>query len=139
MGQLSGGEKVRLSLCKMLQTRPNLLILDEPTNHMDIIGKEALEQMLREYAGTVLFVSHDRYFISRIATGILEFSQEGVQQYKMDYEEYLAQKQKEAAGLVGAGDRRSPQGLWRMTVLAAKRGRGSGREENRQYSRQFLP
>ncbi len=101
MGQLSGGEKVRLSLCKMLQTRPNLLILDEPTNHMDMIGKEALEQMLREYAGTVLFVSHDRYFISRIATGILEFSQEGVYQYKMCYEEYLAQKRKEAAGLVG--------------------------------------
>lgn len=101
MGQLSGGEKVRLALCKMLQTRPNLLILDEPTNHMDIIGKEALEQMLKEYAGTVLFVSHDRYFISRIATGILEFSQEGVQQYKMGYEDYLAQKQKEADGLVG--------------------------------------
>ena len=101
MGQLSGGEKVRLSLCKMLQTRPNLLILDEPTNHMDIIGKEALEQMLKEYAGTVLFVSHDRYFISRIATGILEFSQEGVTQYKMGYEDYLAQKQKEAEGLVG--------------------------------------
>ena len=101
MGQLSGGEKVRLSLCKMLQTRPNLLILDEPTNHMDIVGKEALEQMLREYAGTVLFVSHDRYFISRIATGILEFSQEGVHQYKMGYEDYLAQKQKEADGLVG--------------------------------------
>ncbi len=101
MGQLSGGEKVRLSLCKMLQTRPNLLILDEPTNHMDIIGKEALEQMLKEYTGTVLFVSHDRYFISRIATGILEFSQEGVYQYKMGYEDYLAQKQKEADGLVG--------------------------------------
>lgn len=101
MGQLSGGEKVRLSLCKMLQTRPNLLILDEPTNHMDIVGKEALEQMLREYAGTVLFVSHDRYFISRIATGILEFSQDGVRQYKMNYEEYLEQKQKEERGLVG--------------------------------------
>lgn len=98
MGQLSGGEKVRLSLCKMLQTRPNLLILDEPTNHMDIVGKEALENMLREYEGTVLFVSHDRYFISRIATGILEFSQDGVRQYNMNYEDYLSEKQKEAAG-----------------------------------------
>ncbi len=102
MGQLSGGEKVRLSLCKMLQTRPNLLILDEPTNHMDIIGKEALEQMLQEYEGTVLFVSHDRYFISRIATGILEFSQTAVKQYRMGYEDYLAEKQKEAAGRVGS-------------------------------------
>ena len=96
MGQLSGGEKVRLSLCKMLQTRPNLLILDEPTNHMDIIGKEALEQMLNEYEGTVLFVSHDRYFISRIATQILEFSQTAVKQYNMNYEDYLLEKQKEA-------------------------------------------
>ena len=99
MGQLSGGEKVRLALCKMLQTRPNLLILDEPTNHMDIIGKEALEQMLREYEGTVLFVSHDRYFISRIATGILEFSGDTVRQYAMNYEEYLAEKQKCAGGV----------------------------------------
>ncbi|MDD5900507.1 MAG: ABC-F family ATP-binding cassette domain-containing protein [Lachnospiraceae bacterium] len=96
MGQLSGGEKVRLALCKLIQTRPNLLILDEPTNHMDLIGKDALEKMLCEYEGTVLFVSHDRYFISRIATGILEFSQTGVKQYSMNYEEYLEQKQKEA-------------------------------------------
>ncbi len=105
MGQLSGGEKVRLSLCKMLQTKPNLLILDEPTNNMDIIGKEALEKMLNEYEGTVLFVSHDRYFISRIATGILEFSQTEVRQYKMNYEDYLAEKQKEAGksdGGIGA-------------------------------------
>ncbi|MDE5589569.1 MAG: ABC-F family ATP-binding cassette domain-containing protein [Acetatifactor sp.] len=102
MGQLSGGEKVRLSLCKMLQTKPNLLILDEPTNHMDIIGKEALEKMLNEYEGTVLFVSHDRYFISRIATGILEFSQNDVKQYKLNYEDYLAEKLKEA-GMSGAG------------------------------------
>ena len=99
MGQLSGGEKVRLALCKMLQTRPNLLILDEPTNHMDIIGKDALEQMLNEYEGTVLFVSHDRYFISRIATGILEFASGGVKQYKMNYEDYLAEKQKEAGNI----------------------------------------
>lgn len=102
MGQLSGGEKVRLSLCKMLQTRPNLLILDEPTNHMDIIGKEALEKMLNEYEGTVLFVSHDRYFISRIATQILEFSQTEVKQYNMKYEDYLLEKQKEEAGTVGS-------------------------------------
>ncbi len=95
MGQLSGGERVRLALCKMLQTRPNLLILDEPTNHMDMVGKEALERMLLEYEGTVLFVSHDRYFISRIATGILEFGQNLVKQYKMGYEEYLEEKQKE--------------------------------------------
>ena len=84
----------------MLQTRPNLLILDEPTNHMDIIGKEALEQMLNEYEGTVLFVSHDRYFISRIATQILEFSQTAVKQYNMNYEDYLLEKQKEA-GIAG--------------------------------------
>ena len=105
MGQLSGGEKVRLALCKMLQTRPNLLILDEPTNHMDIVGKDALEKMLNEYEGTVLFVSHDRYFISRVATGILEFSSEksikgNVKQYKMSYELYLEEKERERAGLV---------------------------------------
>ena len=105
MGQLSGGEKVRLALCKMLQTRPNLLILDEPTNHMDIVGKDALEKMLNEYEGTVLFVSHDRYFISRIATGILEFSseetaQDNVKQYKMTYEQYLEEKNREASGIV---------------------------------------
>ena len=78
MGQLSGGEKVRLALCKMFQTRPNLLILDEPTNHMDLPGKEALEQMLLGFPGTVLFVSHDRYFVKQVATGILEFDQTDV-------------------------------------------------------------
>lgn len=97
MGQLSGGEKVRLALCKLFQTKPNLLILDEPTNHMDMLGKEALEQMLRDYEGTVLFVSHDRYFISQIATGILEFAsttsgETVVTQYRMSYEEYLTEK-----------------------------------------------
>ncbi|MCM1189403.1 MAG: ATP-binding cassette domain-containing protein [bacterium] len=110
MGQLSGGEKVRLSLCKMLQTRPNLLILDEPTNHMDIIGKEALESMLNEYEGTVLFVSHDRYFISRIATGILEFSSGEVKQYRLSYEDYLNEKRREAEGLVGGRSEGAPSG-----------------------------
>ena len=107
MGQLSGGEKVRLALCKMFQTRPNLLILDEPTNHMDIIGKEALEEMLDTYEGTVLFVSHDRYFISRIATGILEFSDGIVKQYVGNYEDYLAEKAKEAGKLPAQESRSS--------------------------------
>ena len=89
LGQLSGGEKVRLALCKMFKRRPNLLILDEPTNHMDIVGKEALEQMLKSYTGTVLFVSHDRYFIKEIATGILDFQADKVQYYPCTYEEYL--------------------------------------------------
>lgn len=94
MGQLSGGEKVRLALCKMFQTKPNLLILDEPTNHMDMVGKEALEQMLRGFEGTVLFVSHDRYFVKQVATGILEFEGDRVTQYNCGYEEYLQEKAK---------------------------------------------
>ena len=100
MGQLSGGEKVRLSLCKMFYTRPNLLILDEPTNHMDMIGKEALEHMLNEFSGTVLFVSHDRYFIKQIATGVLEFGADEVRHYKCNYEEYLDEKRKREAGII---------------------------------------
>ena len=103
MGQLSGGEKVRLALCKMFQTRPNLLILDEPTNHMDMLGKEALEKMLKDFGGTVLFVSHDRYFIRQIATGILEFGEKEVKQYPCGYEEYLLEKNKteKTAGTAG--------------------------------------
>lgn len=100
MGQLSGGEKVRLELCKMFYLKPNLLILDEPTNHMDMAGKEALESMLKNYNGTVLFVSHDRYFINQIATGVLEFSKDEVRQYQGTYEEYLIEKQKRADGII---------------------------------------
>ena len=101
MGQLSGGELVRLALCKMFYTKPNLLILDEPTNHMDMIGKEALEQMLQSFNGTVLFVSHDRYFIRQIATGILEFSNDGVRLYDGGYDAYLEEKRKREAGIIG--------------------------------------
>ena len=94
LGQLSGGERVRLALCKMFYTRPNFLILDEPTNHMDIPGKEALEKMLQSYTGTVLFVSHDRYFIREVATGILDFANGEVTQYPLGYDEYLREKEK---------------------------------------------
>ena len=96
INMLSGGEKVRLALCKILKEGPNLLILDEPTNHMDIIGKESLENMLKEYKGTLIFVSHDRFFVKKIASKILAFKEENeVQFYDCDYEEYLNKKQVE--------------------------------------------
>ena len=88
-GVLSGGEQTRLRLARLLLERPDLLILDEPTNHMDLAGKEALEKMLTSYEGTVLFVSHDRYFINQVATGILEFGESDVQFYGMNYAQYL--------------------------------------------------
>jgi len=88
---LSGGEKVRLELCKILKRRPNFLILDEPTNHMDIIGKETLEEMLKDYTGTLLFVSHDRYFIKQIASSLLVFEDGHVDYYPYGYEQYLEQ------------------------------------------------
>lgn len=103
LGQLSGGEKVRLALCKMFKMRPNLLILDEPTNHMDLIGKEALEAMLKNYTGTVLFVSHDRYFIKEIATGMLDFKEDKTVFYDCGYEEYLERLEKEALKEQGMG------------------------------------
>ena len=102
LGQLSGGEKVRLALCKMFKMRPNLLILDEPTNHMDLIGKEALETMLKNYTGTVLFVSHDRYFIKEIATGMLDFKEDKTVFYDCGYEEYLERLEKETLKAQGA-------------------------------------
>lgn len=86
---LSGGEKVRLQLCKILFNKPNFLILDEPTNHMDIVGKEHLEDILESYKGTMIFVSHDRYFIKKIANQLLVFDDEGVKFYPYGYDEYL--------------------------------------------------
>ncbi len=92
VSQLSGGEKVRLSLAKLLKKRPNLLILDEPTNHMDIVGKTGLETMLMNYEGTVLFVSHDRYFVQKIADSLLVFEKGKVNYYPFGYQEYTERK-----------------------------------------------
>lgn len=85
---LSGGERVRLALCKLFRTHPNFLILDEPTNHMDIPSKEALEDLLCEYEGTLLFVSHDRYFIKKLADSLLVFEQDGTRFFEHGYEQY---------------------------------------------------
>lgn len=97
ISQLSGGEKVRLALLKIFKKQPNYLILDEPTNHMDMIGKQALESMLRAYTGTVLFVSHDRFFIKEVATAMLVFEGDKVVYYPCGYEEYVIERQKKEA------------------------------------------
>ena len=94
VSMLSGGERVRLALCKILCAKPNFLILDEPTNHIDILGKETLEEMLKGYSGTVLFVSHDRYFIKQIAESVLCFEKDGVKLYTFGYEQYLEMQNK---------------------------------------------
>ena len=92
---LSGGEKVRLSLAKLMLKKANFLILDEPTNHLDIISKEALENALNEYDGTILFVSHDRYFIKKIATSCLVIDKDKVTYYPDGYKDYIDVKVKE--------------------------------------------
>ena len=92
VSMLSGGEKARLSLALLATEHDNTLLLDEPTNHLDIDSKEVLEEALIEYDGTLLFVSHDRYFINRIATQVLEISPDGATLYLGDYDYYLAKK-----------------------------------------------
>ena len=88
INMLSGGEKVRLALGKILKRKPNVLILDEPTNHMDIVGKETLESMLKEFKGTLIFVSHDRYFVKKVADTLLVFEDGTTNLYRFGYEEY---------------------------------------------------
>lgn len=97
VNMLSGGEKVRLALCKILKTRPNVLVLDEPTNHMDIVGKETLESMLKDYRGTLIFVSHDRYFVKKIATQLLVFEDGTTNLYQFGYEQYQEKLDREAS------------------------------------------
>ena len=90
---LSGGERGRVSLAKLMLSEANFLILDEPTNHLDIASKEILEEALNSYTGTVLYVSHDRYFINQTATRILELTNQAVVNYIGDYDYYLDKKE----------------------------------------------
>lgn len=100
ISSLSGGEKVRLQLCKILKKGPNFLLLDEPTNHMDIIGKESLENLLKAYEGTVIVVSHDRYFINKIADSLLIFKENGVEYFDGTYAEYIEKNESEEEKVV---------------------------------------
>lgn len=95
---LSGGEKARLVLAELLQSRPNFLILDEPTNHMDILAKETLESAFQAYTGTILFVSHDRYFIRQVADAVMILEDQAVMYYPFGYEHYLERKKRQMQG-----------------------------------------
>ena len=92
ISSLSGGEKGRISLAKIMLSKANCLILDEPTNHLDIFSKEILENAINNYEGTVLYVSHDRYFINKTATKIIELSKDGVKEYLGNYDYYIEKK-----------------------------------------------
>lgn len=92
ISSLSGGEKARVALAKLMMLKANTLILDEPTNHLDLDSKEVLENALIDYPGTILFVSHDRYFINRIATKVIELSGDGAFEYLGDYDYYVEKK-----------------------------------------------
>ena len=93
IGDLSGGERGRVSLAKLMLSEANFLILDEPTNHLDIVSKEILEKALNDYTGTILYVSHDRYFINQTATRILELTGQTFVNYIGNYDYYLEKKE----------------------------------------------
>ena len=97
VNMLSGGERVRLALAKIFKQKPNVLILDEPTNHMDIVGKETLESMLKDFAGTVIFVSHDRYFVKKVSDVILEMKEDGSKLWQSGYDDYMEKSAKAEA------------------------------------------
>ena len=96
---LSGGEKARLVMAKMLYDPPNFLVLDEPTNHLDMMTKEMLIKALSDYEGTMLFVSHDRHFLSALSNRVLEVTPDGTETYGGGYTEYVARTGQEAPGL----------------------------------------
>merc|ERR1719506_1417107 len=89
LSTLSGGEKARVALCKMMLTPANLLLLDEPTNHLDITSKEVLEDAIQNYDGSVLVISHDRYFMSQVANTIFSFEHKKVCRYDCDYHDFM--------------------------------------------------
>ena len=89
---LSGGEKARVALAKLMLQKANVLILDEPTNHLDLYSKEVLESALMDYEGTLLFISHDRYFLNKMAESMLDLQKDGLTSYLGNYDDYVEKK-----------------------------------------------
>lgn len=121
ISMLSGGERVRLTLAKIFQRKPNVLILDEPTNHMDLIGKETLEAMLRNFEGTVIFVSHDRYFVKQVATQLLVMTEAGSKLYPFGYESY-----EEELNAIAAAKEASDKTAGKQTAVNEPAGKAAG-------------
>jgi ATP-binding cassette subfamily F protein 3 len=118
VGLLSGGEKARLSLLKLMLSGANCLLLDEPTNHLDITSKEVFEEALRDFTGTALIVSHDRYFLNRIPSRIVELTEDGLVNYLGGYDYYVEKKEAEAK------DKRNPAALARAAAGTGDSARG---------------
>lgn len=125
---LSGGERGRLALTKLMLRRDNFLIFDEPTNHLDMDSREVLEQALKDFTGTLLFVSHDRYFINRLATRVLELSEHGVKEYQGNYDDYVEKKRKLELG----EDEEQTQGRTRTEIYKEQRKQRMAQSELRQ-------
>ncbi len=119
--ELSGGERGRVSLAKLMLSEANLLILDEPTNHLDIVSKEVLEKALVSYSGTVLFVSHDRYFVNTVATGVLDLTHGRIVRYNGGYDYYLEKRDETNARLFG-----STESTAAFSGFGTKRGSNAG-------------
>ncbi len=125
---LSGGEKVRLALCRIFKRRPNLLILDEPTNHMDIVGKETLENILAAYEGTLIFVSHDRYFVNKLADRLIVFEENGATFLPYGYTEYEEKKKSAVQPQPTASEKKTEKQLKKSFTTPLKE---KGKKERR--------
>lgn len=125
---LSGGERGRLALTKLMLRRDNFLIFDEPTNHLDMDSREVLENALKDFGGTLLFVSHDRYFINRLATRVLELSESGVTEYQGNYDDYVEKKRKLELG----EEEEETQGRTRTEIYKEQRKQRMAQNELRQ-------